>query len=78
MFDNHVKSDCVRKLMRISRLKFLDVIVANRETIHQIENKRRETGSLLDRKGTESSKYKMFREVQKYVRNNAENFQYPL
>jgi hypothetical protein len=42
MFDNNVKNDCVRKLMRIFQLKCLDVTVPNRETIHEIKNKLRQ------------------------------------
>jgi hypothetical protein len=41
-FDNHVHSDCARKLIRIFRLKCLDVTVPNRATIHEIENKLRQ------------------------------------
>jgi hypothetical protein len=55
IYDTYVKSGSARKVRRRFGRKFQDVTVPQRETVHRLMNKVRETESVLDRK-TESKR----------------------
>ena len=50
MYDNYVKTDSCREVVRRFITQFPDVRRPNRDTVRQLVNKMRETGSLLNKK----------------------------
>ena len=50
MYDNYVKTESCREVVRRFRMQFPDVNPPNRETVRRLTNKFRETGSVLDKK----------------------------